>query len=98
MILTTLIKKLQQHPKKKFIYAVTGGKYLGELLVYVEQQDELYSFLSLPLMQNRLIPIDKFQFGLQERIVEIVRKIPANIYTVCCAQHKKNVEENNIAT
>ena len=80
-----------KHPKQKYIYAVTGGAYLGELLVYVDKQDNNYSFLSLPQMQNRLIPTEKFDFGLQEQIVEIVEKLPRSVFSTCQKQHAKNI-------
>jgi hypothetical protein len=86
------------HPKQRYIYAVTGGAYLGELLVYVEKRDDNYSFLSLPKMVNRSIPTDKFEFGIRESIVDIVEKLPSKVYKVCRLQHTKNVANNVIAT
>lgn len=80
----------KEHPKKKYIYAVTGGKYLGELLVFIESDNINNYFLSLPEMHVREIPSDKFKFGLNENIVDIVEKLPSDIYKVCIAQYNKN--------
>lgn len=85
-----LFKRLFQHPKKKTVYAVTGGKYLGELLVFVEATDNNYLFLALPEMNIREVPKDKFVFGLKENIIEVVKKIPSYVYKVCKAQYFKN--------
>lgn len=95
-IIQTTINKLSKHPKKRYIYAVTGGKLLGELLVYINSNKDTHSFLSLPIMKNRAIPIDKFDFGIKERIVDVVEKIPKNIYSVCIKQYNKNIEDDNI--
>jgi len=78
------------HPQSRNIYAVTGGTYLGELLVYIETEKETHKFLTLPEMKIRSIPDHNFKFGLKERIVEKVEKIPQHIYTVCKAQYDKN--------
>jgi hypothetical protein len=78
------------HPRPKIVYAVTGGKYLGELLVFMEKNDSTYSFLALPEMVIREVPADKFKFGLTEKIIDIVQKIPTDVYSVCKAQYTKN--------
>lgn len=92
----TILNRFKQHPKKKSIYAVTGGKMLGELLVYITTDNNEYKFLSVPLMKNRIIPAEKFEFGLKEKIVEYVDTLPGSVYKVCVAQYSKNVEDNNI--
>ena len=78
------------HPRKKYLYAVTGGKYLGELLVYMEKKNENFNFLTLPDMKIREIPYDKFEFGLTNKIVDIVEKLPGNVYTTCKKQYLKS--------
>ena len=85
-----------QHPKKKFLYAVTGGKYLGELLVFIEAQENAYTFLTLPEMKNRTIPQEKFKFGLTEKIVDVVEKLPVDVFEVCRVQYTKNIATGNI--
>jgi hypothetical protein len=92
----TIIKNLYRHPRKRYMYAVTGGKYLGELLVYCSSNESDHCFLSLPLMKNRFIPKEKLNFGITEKIVEVVEKIPRRVYKVCVAQYNKNVEDKQI--
>jgi len=79
-----------KHPKKKYLYAITGGKFLGELFVFIEKNKENYSFLSLPDMKVRDVPQEKFDFGLDNKIIEIVQKIPSYVYKVCIKQYNKN--------
>lgn len=90
------LKFLNKHPKTKLIYAVTGGKYLGELLVFMEAEGDSYFFLTLPDMQIREIPKEKFEFGLKENIVDIVKKIPSYVYKVCKAQYIKNKSSDSL--
>lgn len=85
-----MILNLFKHPKKKYVYAVTGGAFLGEMLVFMEKTNEVYSFLSLPDMKIRDIPADKFNFGLTEKILDTVEKLPSSVYKVCQLQYKKN--------
>lgn len=77
------------HPKKRYVYAVTGGVYLGELLVFAKQTDSEYFFLSLPDMKIRNVPFEKFEFGLKEKIIDVVQKLPRDVYDTCLKQYNK---------
>lgn len=79
-----------KHPKKRFLYAITGGKYLGELFVFIEKTKDNFSFLSLPDMKIREVPHDKFDFGIDNKIIDIVEKLPSKVYDVCVKQYGKN--------
>ena len=79
------------HPSKPFLYAVTTGAYVGELLAYVEDNGDNHGFLSMTNMINRSIPKDKFKLGLDSHIVDIVEKLPRSIHRVCVLQYKKNI-------
>lgn len=83
-----LFKKKQ--PQPGYIYAVTKGALLGELLVYIEDVKEEHSFLSLPDMKNRMISHEKFAIGIDECILEVVERLPRYVYATCKLQHKKN--------
>jgi hypothetical protein len=80
----------KKHPRQSFIYAITAGKYLGELLVYVEKDSFNYNFLVLPDMDIRKIPIDKFDSGIESGIVDIVEQLPAYVFKTCMQQYNKN--------
>jgi hypothetical protein len=87
-----------KHPKKKFVYAITGGAYLGELFVFIEQINQEYCFLSLPDMKIRNVPFEKFDFGLTEKIVDVVEKLPSDVYKTCIKQYNKNKVVNTDTT
>jgi len=78
------------HPKKKYLYAVTQGKYLGEMWVYIEDQQHEHCFLALPEMQLRNTTVENFSHGLKHKIIDIVEKLPADVYGTCVKQYKKN--------
>lgn len=73
--------KLFRSNKPKFgnLYAVQAGDYVGELLLFIEKDDKEYSFLSIPLMTNRSVPIGKFDFALKESILEFVERVPSYV-------------------
>lgn len=92
MITLSKVKAIinRPHPKPRYIYAVTAGVFLGELLVYIETIQDDYHFLSLPTMTIRTIPINKFESGYRDNIVEVVEKLPPAVYKVCKKQYSKN--------
>jgi hypothetical protein len=94
-ILNKLIKnKTKVIPKAKQVYAVGTGTFVGEMLIYCKQDKENYYFLSIPKNINRVIPKEKFDLGVNERIVEYVRDLPKNVYKTCLKQHEYN-EKNS---
>lgn len=84
------------HPKKGYVYAITGGKYLGELFVFMENNDNQNFFLSLPEMKIRTVPCDKFKFGLDNKIIDIVERLPRKVFNVCNVQYNKNLIDYRI--
>lgn len=76
---------------KKDVYAVQTGQYAGEMLIFIEDNNDSHCFLSIPNMVNRDIPHDKFKFALENHIVEKVNEdIPKQVYSLCIAQYKQN--------
>tara|TARA_R110000751_G_scaffold32630_4_gene81894 strand:+ start:2346 stop:2636 length:291 start_codon:yes stop_codon:yes gene_type:complete len=72
------------------VYAVTGGRYLGEFFVFIEKVDKTYQFLSLPSMEPRAVPYSKCKNGIDDKIMDLVEILPDNIFEVCTAQYRKN--------
>ena len=87
-----LFKK--QPPYKRQLFAVTTGDYLGEMLAFMQAKDENYIFFSIPKLQVREIPKDKFKFGLDNSIVELVEILPRNVFKLLEQQFKKNEKLN----
>jgi hypothetical protein len=85
----------KMHPKKGFVYAVTTGTYAGQLFVYIEpsKTEQTYNFLALPEMITRSVPKEKFDFGLRNKIIDVVERLPGDIYSTCILQYKKNTKK-----
>jgi hypothetical protein len=60
------------------------------MFVFMEKQDTEYCFLSLPDMKIRQVPIEKFDMGLKEKILDTVNKLPKDVYDTCQKQYKIN--------
>jgi len=83
------------HPSPRRTYAVTTGSFVGEMLIFIKQENNNYYFLSIPKMENREIPIDKFELGLSAHILDVVKdKMSKEIYAVCVKQFDKNLKND----
>jgi hypothetical protein len=80
-------------PKLGNTYAVVTGDYVGELLLFIEKDKVDYHFLSIPLMTNRRVPIGKFDFALNERILEFVERVPRYVQKTSKTKFYENKAE-----
>ena len=71
-------------------YGVLHGRYVGELFVFIEEDDNVMHFLSIPNMKNREVPVDKYKYGLKSGVIEFVEMLPRNERIVCKEQYKAN--------
>jgi len=88
--LLTGIRSFLRRPKERSVYAVTGGQFLGEFFLYMEQKDDMMCFLSLPHMKVRSIPVDKFYYGVENKILDNIQKVPRSVFILCQKQYIKN--------
>ena len=86
------IAKIFKHPRRRFVYAVTDGDYMGEFLVYMEQCNGKYVFLSLPDLHVRHISDDDIQSAIKSDVLDVVEKLPSEVYSVCCTQYRDRPE------
>jgi len=77
-------------PISKGVYGVPHGVYRGELFCYVEEGKTDYYFLSLPKMVVRVVPKNKFDFAIENSIIEFVEELPNKVYKVIEAQYKQS--------
>ena len=84
-----LNRKKKSLLKKRGAYAVVTGDYIGEFLVYMESDDTDNIFLSLPKMIIRKVPMDAFNRGVNNKIVDLVKVLPSDVFSVCRAQYYK---------
>jgi len=88
-ILNSWLKKFNLvKPAERGAYAVNTGLYVGEFLVFVKENSKGYCFISLPKLLKRIIPKDKFEVGIKNKIITLVEVLPKNIFAYCQAAYK----------
>jgi hypothetical protein len=71
-------------------YACQTGIHAGKMLIYIDKNSNQYGFLSSPTMENVWIPIDKFDFGIENGIIEYVERVPKIVRKVADAKWREN--------
>lgn len=74
--------------RKGDLFAVRGGRYLGEFWVLIQENEGGYDFLSLPDMFRRSAPLEKIHSGINLKIIDYVQNIPRNVFEICKTQYK----------
>jgi len=90
--------KLLLLPKQRRIYVVLHGRYKGEWLVKVKEEQDKTTFFSLPDRYIRVIPNKDFEWGVTNKVLEPVDVLSKDIYNVCLYYYNekvKNDEYNN---
>ena len=84
----------KKHPCARYVYAITGGVFLGEMFTLMEKNKSSreYIFLSLPDMHHRTVSYEKFKFGIDNKIIDIVKRIPKDVYNTCKKQYAANLK------
>ena len=72
------------------MYAVVTGDYCGEMLAFIETTNGVHNFISVPKNENRSVPVDKFDFGIANGVVEKVDKMPSYVYDILVEQYNYN--------
>lgn len=91
MILTAL-KKTTIAIKKRFfperaLYVVTDGIYKGEWLIRIKPGPVESVYMALPDNFTRVIPNKDFNWGLANKVIEVVDVLPEPVYNVCLANY-----------
>ena len=83
---------LWRSKKLKFgkMYACTAGFYAGQLLIYIESDEDAHGFLSVPEMKNVWVPKDKFDFGIANDILEFIENVPTFVKKTSKIQFAQN--------
>jgi DNA-directed RNA polymerase specialized sigma subunit len=73
---------------------VLHGQFVGELFVFMEEKDDAFCFLSIPNMKIREVPKDKYDYAIQNHVLEYVERLPKNERSVCQLQYESNMKNN----
>lgn len=83
----TLFKKKIQFGNT---YAVRTGDYAGQLFIFIKKRDNEYDFLASPLMENRTVPIQEFDFAMEHGIIEYVKRVPRYVRNIARVKFEEN--------
>tara|TARA_R100000951_G_scaffold34360_2_gene29236 strand:- start:6157 stop:6405 length:249 start_codon:yes stop_codon:yes gene_type:complete len=78
--------------KKREMYAVNNGDYVGQMFAVIAVGKDNVSCLSMPSMENVEVPLDKFDLGRNSDIITLVEKLSRDIWKTCEAQYNKNIK------
>ena len=79
-------------PKFGYIYAITHGTYIGQFIVFVEESEYSYGVLMMKAYDGAEMTVQQINKkdvinGIKNDIIDKVRKLPKDFYTLCCAQY-----------
>ena len=99
MILTAL-KKTTIAIKKRFfperaLYVVIDGVYKGEWLIRIKPGPVESVYMALPDNFTRIIPNKDFEWGLTNKVIEVVDVLPKPVYNVCLANYGQRKSQPN---
>ena len=96
--LATAVKKIKLLllPKSRYIYVVLEGRLKGEWLVKVKEEKEELIFFSLPDKHIRTIKKADFNWGIANKVLELVDVLPKNVYNVCVAEYNYKKTDANL--
>ena len=91
MVLAAIIKVMDPI-KKREMYAVNNGDYVGQMFAVIAVDKDNVSCLSMPSMENVEVPLDKFDLGRNSDIITLVEKLSRDIWKTCEAQYNNNTK------
>lgn len=74
--------KQQTTPTARSFFAVLGGTYGGEFLVFIQEKLDDYIFLSLPDKVIRAVPKDAYMRGVKNKVLDFICNLPKDVYKV----------------
>ena len=81
---------------ERCIFAIREGSYKANFFVYINTQDDKHNFLVLPFNTVESVPVKEFEAGQKDKIVDLIEKLPHNVYEICCAQYNEAKAKSNI--
>ena len=80
---------------KQQIYAVQTGDYVGQMFAVVDIQNDFIGCLSIPKLDNVIVPLEAFDSGRNNDIIKLVEELPNDVYEVVESQYNKNENSDN---
>lgn len=98
MIHTKFFNRDKRYPIQHCLYAVHSGPYVGQFFFVVEinKKENAVYCLSLPNVENHVIPLKDFIEGIEHNLLRVVTvKLPKDVAKICIKQHQHNIENPN---
>lgn len=91
------IKEKRYRPIKKALYACTAGDHVGKFFVFttINPVDGEYNAITFPEMELLTIHELDVREGLEKKILDLVKILPADIHETCLAEYHHRQELNN---
>jgi hypothetical protein len=80
-------KSKVQKPKPRSLYAFTKHRR-GDFILFVEEKDDVYTFMQLPDRYKILLTLEEFTEGVTTKLLDFVEQIPEDVYEVAAANIK----------
>jgi len=91
-------KKRLKEPVNRGFYAVAGGTYGGDFLVFIKENNDSYDFITLPDKKPLEVPIDAFKRGIENRILDYITTLPKSVFSVVEMEYEKLNKHNGSST
>lgn len=99
-MVTVKLNKVKQYfterKIKRAIFAIRQGEYKGHFFVYINRTEDKYNFLVLPFNTTASVPVEQFNQGVDNKIVDYIEKLPNNVHEICCAQYNESKAKSDI--
>ena len=76
------------------MYAVTAGDYAGSFFIPMERVGKSIRCFQLPQQQIVKVPETKFNFGIEEKILEVVASLEDDYYNYIHELYKHETNNN----
>lgn len=73
------------------MYACHTGPYAGRFFIFIKKNEGKYGFLMCPEMTNEWIDKEEVDFGIENKIIEYVKRVPRFVRRTV----EKKFEENS---
>ena len=94
------MKLFKRKLKKRDMYAVTAGKYLGDFIVFGDNKpiNSMYSVVILPDLTSQRLDEKIVQEGFDKGILDFVKRLPSAVYAEIMKQieHKEKKTQKEI--
>jgi hypothetical protein len=97
--------KQPKQPKERVLYAITNGRLKGVCVIFVKPSEHpkngIYSAIAIGNqdydggMDALEIPEKDVLEGLKTGILDTIRKVPKELYWLCCREYEERVKRKN---